>query len=291
VPTVLVRATLENDVSMTNPDIARQTKAIIVDTDFHVITGGILDLDHPSTAAIFMQAIVDVVSGGDKGRRLIEKVFAGWVNNERADKTIGSYAAGHSVQTVFATNVGTGPRGMFQPGDQPQLIAPPVSDAAPLLDTLETGTGGASATVVPSRIRPNPTNLDLGQRWVVEAVVNPGSFYPLLHPVSTPATPIRLQGFHFEQNFTANLCLWTNRNVRADISDVAERSYGVLCSYEWDMNGAWSIDAANNVMVITPMSATISRRRTKDPLATPKDAFCEVCAPTSVDLNRVDGRA
>ena len=77
VPTVLVRATLENDVSMTNPDIARQTKAIILDTDFHLIPLP-LDFDHPSLAAIYMQAFVEFVSGGDKGRRLIDQVFAGW---------------------------------------------------------------------------------------------------------------------------------------------------------------------------------------------------------------------
>src|SRR5262245_46929873 len=88
------------------------------------------------------------------------------------------------IQTVFATNAGTGPRGMFLRGDQPQLVAPPVSDAAPLLDTLEVGTGGPTATVVPSRIRPDPTNLDSGgQQWVVEALVSPGIIYPLFQPV------------------------------------------------------------------------------------------------------------
>jgi len=77
VPTVLVQATLESDVSMTNPDIARQMKAIIVDTDFQVIPLP-LDFDHPSLAAIYMQAFVNVVSGGDKGR----------VHNYRHDGTL-----------------------------------------------------------------------------------------------------------------------------------------------------------------------------------------------------------
>jgi hypothetical protein len=289
-PTVLVRATLQVDASQTNPLIAQIEPSISSGGSFVVETGS-LDIDKPSTAAIHMQAFVDVVSGGAHGLLLIDRVFAGWVNNERADKDSGSYTDGHSfhsIQTVFASNLGTGPNGIFKPGDKQDLVVPPVSDMAPLLDTINSGTGGETATVAPSRIRPPRTDLDPGQRWIVEAVASPGSSYPLLHPVfSSPAAPVRLQSFHFERNFTANLCLWTNRS--GTFGDVADRSYGVLRFFEWDIVAAWLIDADNKITVLREMEVRISRARTKDPLVTPKDAFCEVCAPTALELARQDG--
>jgi hypothetical protein len=70
---------------------------------------------------------------------------------------------------------------------------------------------------------------------------------------------------------------------------VAERRYGVLHSYKWDMSGKWSIDG-NTVKVVRPMSVTISGRVKKDPLVNPKDARCEVCAPPALPLIKVDGR-
>jgi len=292
VPTVLVQATLQVDASEVRPFIAQTTKASIEadGTQFQVDTAtGPLSIADPSTAAIHMLAFVDVVSGGPKGRLLIDRVFAGWVNNERAQNDSGSYTGGHSIQTVFATNSGTGPGGLFKRGDQPQLVAPPVSDTAPLLDTLGSGTGGATAIVQPSLFPIPRTDLDMGQRLKVEAVVSPFSLrFPLLHPVSTVLAPVRLERFTFEQSFTANIVLWTNRSDT--VGDVAERSYGVVRSYHWDMSGVWSIDAANNISVVAPMEATISQQLTYDPLLTPKDALCEVCAPIAPDLKRLDGR-
>jgi hypothetical protein len=291
VPTVLVQATLQVDASESRAFIAQTTKPSIVDgTLFLVDTGtGPLSLADPSTAAIHMLAFVKVVSGGPEGRLLIERVFAGWVNNQRAENDSGSYTGGHSIQTVFATNSGTGPRGLFKPGDQPQLVAPPVSDTAPLLDTTFTGKGGDTATVDPSLLPNDRENLNPGQRLKVEAVVSPASlFYPLLHPVSTVLAPVILQSFHFEQRFTANLCLWTNRSDL--FGDVADHSYGVLHSYDWDMHGAWSIDADNNITVDIPMEVTISPKLTYDPLARPNSVSCEVCAPIALDLKRLDGR-
>jgi hypothetical protein len=142
------------------------------------------------------------------------------------------------------------------------------------------------AAVVPSLFPIPRTDLALGQRLKVEAVVSPSSrSYPLLHPVFGASV---LQSFHFEQRFTANLCLWTQRSDT--LGDVADHSYGVLRSFDWDMLGVWSIDAAGNITAITPMSLDVTRQRTKDPLVTPKDAFCEVCAPIAVDLKQLDGR-
>jgi hypothetical protein len=289
VPMVLVQATMQADASTTHPAITPLPTIADGPRPYVQVDTGTFDIDHPETAAIHMSATVDVVSGGPNGRRLIDGIFAGWVNVVVADLDwLASYQNAHSIHTVFATNDGTGPglgrSHIFQPGDVPNLVAPP------LLDTGRPtpGTGGATATLGRSRIQ-SRTNRPLGQRWIVEAVDSPSTpRFPLLHPVfSTAAHPVRLQGIHFEIHFRANLCLWTNRS--GNVGDVAERSYGVLRSYKWDMLGVWSIDAANNITVVTPMSIPISGGATKDPLAKPKDTACEVCPPTALSLIRYDG--
>ena len=105
-----------------------------------------------------------------------------------------------------------------------------------------------------------------------------------------PRTLFVSRGILFKIPFRANLCLWTNRS--GNVGDVAERSYGVLRSYKWDMLGVWSIDAANNITVVTPMSIPISlgaalrktrslSRRTRPVRSGP---------PTALSLVRHDGK-
>jgi len=112
---------------------------------------------------------------------------------------------------------------------------------------------------------------------VIEAVDSPHwSYIPLLHPLfAATVPPVRLYKVHFELQFSVHLCLWTNRSGAS--GDPAERSYGVLRSYNWTILGEWNIDASNNITVVTPMSVTISGGITHNPLAKPKVANCQVC--------------
>jgi hypothetical protein len=297
-PTVLVRAKLQTGATETHPGNTHLPVIVGGPTGrVRVVTGG-FDIRNPSKAAIHHSATVDVVSGGPVGRLLIERVFAGWVQDLVADLDwVGSYSGAHSIRTMFAHNTGTGPFEIFRAGDHPDLVQPPVTDTKPLLDTgrANAGTGGRTATLSTSRIRPPPEDLNLGQRWIVEAVDSPGDgdkplsdgFFFLLDPVfSTAAHPVRLQAIHFEAHFRANLCLWTNRS--GNIGGVAEHSYGVLHSYKWDMLGDWSIDA-NNKITGGPMSVSLVAGLPNDPLVKPSDASCEVCAPTALNLLRRDG--
>jgi hypothetical protein len=84
--------------------------------------------------------------------------------------------------------------------------------------------------------------------------------------------------------FFPPLVTWLRQQRRG----VAEHSYGVLRSYKWDMLGDWSIDA-NNKITGGPMSVTFVAELPNDPLVKPRDASCEVCAPTGLDLIRRDG--
>jgi hypothetical protein len=314
VPAVLVQATLQRDATEAHPrnlaEIDQTGTFVNVDSGIaqKIVrdSAGELIFDNPSLAAFHHKAYVHVVSGGEKGRLLIEHVYAGWVQDIVADVDwFGSYTAeglsnAHSFTTVFATNDGTGPVGtvdiygkkhrIFLPGEVPNLVA------TPLLDTLRLknpGTGGVRATMLnslPPLRRPPPKDgdlKDLGELWIVQSVDSPGTQFPLLHPVfTTAAHPVRLEGIHFELHFRANLCLWTNRS--GAVGGVAENSYGVLHSFNWDMHAVWSIDAANKPPTVrSEMSIPISGRVTRnDALAKPKNAACEVYGPAGLALLR-----
>jgi len=130
----------------------------------------------------------------------------------------------------------------------------------------------------------------LGQRLIVEAVDSPFvTGVPMLHPIfSTAALPSRLFHVRFELHFSAHLCLWTNRS--GAVGGLAERSYGVLRSFDWGVLSEWNIDTANHVLPIATTPIPITGRVTRDPLARPSNSHCEVCPPTVSSLDRMDGR-
>lgn len=257
--------------------------APVVDaTDFSISTGN-FDIANPGTEAIHMNVTVDVVSGGAAGRRLLECVFAGWVNNERANENIrGSYAGGHARFSVFANNraAARGPGRTFLPGDPAPAIEP-----APFLDTgrrpqAARGTGGNMATLTSSRVR-TKTNRAVGQRWIVEAIDSPGDHAPLSHP----AFGTRLERFHFELAFSGNLSFWTN-NTQAEgaTGDPCDRVYAAVRTFDWDMLGEWTVSAAGAIAVVTPMSVTRAGETTHNPAQENDAAGVEVRAPSGLDM-------
>jgi hypothetical protein len=275
-PLVLVEASLVRDNSAThtahigNPTVGGGSLGL---------STGSFNIGSPNTEAIHMNCTADVLSGGPDGRRLLDRVFAGWINNESANENIrATYAGGHLRFTIFSTTKGSGPNGEFRPGDAaPAIVSPP------LLDTGRgsPGTGGDTATLTRSRIK-TKTNRPLGQRWIVESIDSPGDGAPLTHA----AHGTHITNFHFELHFQAFLSFWTNRGGTSGATgDPADRVYSVLRSYNWDMLGDWNIDAANNVTAVTPIRVRRSGRTThKLTLPEAHDAGCEVRAPTGLSL-------
>lgn len=281
-PVVMVRPTLVADNSATH---VGHIAPSIGGGNFRLRTGS-FNIAVPGTEAIHMNATVDVVSGGPNGQRLLDRVFAGWINNESQNENIrGTYAGGHSRFSIFASNhaSATGPGRTFLPGDPaPVLVAPPLLDSG----RLGAGTGGDSATLTRSRIR-SRANRPLGQRWIVEAVDSPGDQAPLVHP----AHGTRLTRYHFELVFSAFLSFWTNQSGSSGATGhPVDRIYAVVRSYNWRMRGEWTIDAANNITVATPMSVTISNQQTHNPPQENHNANCEVRPPTGLSLLANDGR-
>ena len=93
-PTVLVDATLNADNTVTSTATPPITPAV-AGSNVRINTGTFNIANVRSgvdTAAIYMNAAVDVKSGGPDGRRLLDCVFAGWINNLRSTTRSGQYA-------------------------------------------------------------------------------------------------------------------------------------------------------------------------------------------------------
>lgn len=256
-PLVLVEAKLHRSRSRTHTG---HITATVGGGSFRLRTGS-FNIAAPNTEAIHMNATVDVVSGGPNGRRHLDRVFAGWINNERANENIrASYAGPHSRFSIFASNrtSATGAGNTFIPGDPaPALVAPPLLDSG----RGSPGTGGETATLTRSRVK-SKTNRSLGQRWIVESVDSPGDSAPLTHPHFGTA----LNRYHFELFFSTALAFWTNvSGVSGASGDIADRVYAVIQDYHWDMRGEWTVSALGVVTNVTPMSVAISgpRKATK----------------------------
>ncbi|MFY0577360.1 hypothetical protein ACN28S_26285 [Cystobacter fuscus] len=91
-PTVIVEVALHADNTVTSTG---SFAATAVPGGVRVTTGSFNIANVRAgveNAAIFMNATVDVKSGGPDGRRLLDCVFAGWINNLRSTIRSGSYA-------------------------------------------------------------------------------------------------------------------------------------------------------------------------------------------------------
>ncbi len=255
-------------------------------------SSGAFDITAPATAALHMNAQVDVVTGGADGRRLIGRYFGGWVNDivgptsfspTYTDPTTAPPTV-HPAPMVFASNVpGTG---FFAPaGPAPALLAPPILDTG----RLAPGSGGDSATLTRSRIRTR-TPQALGERWIVEAVDSPGSgTQPGAHPVVAAA---QLTSFQLRLRFDCTLCLWTNAtSVITPTGDPADRLYTALLRLDWQQDGRWTIDPTTGaVAVVAAPSCAISARVTTSP-AVAVSGTVETRPPTALTTLGQDARA
>ncbi len=284
-PLVLAQVTSITDNSVTHTGHIAPS---VAGGSFGLRTGS-FNIASPNTEAIHMNATVDIRTGGADGRRHLDCVFAGWINNERANENIiGSYAGGHTRFSVFASNrtSATGAGRTFLPTNPaPVLVAPPLLDSG----QRSPGTGGDTAALTRSRIR-SRTAQAIGERWIVESIDSPGDSAPLQHPAPHHT---RLQRFHFELLFSAFLSFWTNRTRSAGATgDPADRVYLCARSYHWDMLGEWTIGPApgNAITQVTAMSVTMSSQQTRNPLNENHNVNCEVRPPTGLSLLANDGR-
>jgi Putative peptidoglycan binding domain/OmpA family len=291
---VLGRATLFLDSS-----VARSTTFAVTPVGvggIQVLSGAVpFDIGAPATAAVHVNAQIDVITGGADGRRLVGQMFAGWINNETAVEAIsGTFVepsgAVHRDPTVFASNRaaasgGTPASPVFVPGDPvPAVVAPPLLDSG--FGALVAGRGGGTATLTRSRIRTR-TPLALGERWIVEAVDSPGDSEPAVHQGFAAAT---LRRFDFGLTFSCTLGVWTSRTNTT--GDPADRAYAVVLELSWSQLGAWTITPGTGaIAVVTAPTTTITARTTTSPAGPAAATAVEVRFPPSTSLLARDARA
>lgn len=262
------------------------------------VTSGAFAIATPNTAAIHMNAQVDVVTGGANGRRAIGNFFGGWINNEVAPETIeGTYTDATvtpnrvlRTPSLFASNataasLPTQTGRAFAPTDPAPAIL-----AVPLLDSgqIGAGAGGNSAALTRSRIR-NRTNQALGERWIVEAVDSPGDGDAGTHPRVAAA---RLTAFNFGLTFGAFLAVWTNSSGASGATvHPANRTYAVLRRVNWTQNGRWTITPATGAItqVVAPTTA-IPSTVTTSPAVAAATTGVEVRPPVATDSIARDAR-
>jgi hypothetical protein len=284
-PAILVQATLVQNLS-----VGRSGNITFTAGANPGISTGTFDIANPANAGAYLAAEVSFVGGGGDGRRGVDRVFGGWVNNEtQAEDVRATYENNHTIFSVFATNAASatgnfaGP--LFLPGDPA-----PVIRAAPLLDTGRPapGTGGDSSTLTRSRIG-TTTNLPLGQRKLIETVDSPGQPYPGVHP-GFPGR--RITQARFNLFFGGFLTLWTNvSGAIGPTGDVADRTYAVILEQPWTISATYNINVATGAgtAVGTP-AITMGAPTTRNPVVPVTATSAVMVPPTGLSLLALDGR-
>lgn len=293
---VLGQVTLRLDNS-----VARSTNFAVTPVAGGGITvrSGSFDLAAPNTAAIHLNAQIDVITGGMDGRRSINRFLGGWINNMTGPTTFSpTYTDAtvapptvHPAPFVFASNsaAATGGNGSFRAGDPaPAIVAPLILDSG----RPAVGTGGDSATLSRSRIR-SRTNLAVGERWIVEAVDSPSrTGEPGTHPNRAAA---QLTSFEMPIRFAATLAVWTNNATppsSGPTGDPADRLYAVLLRVIWNMNGRWTVTPATGaITVATAPTTDIAGTAKTSPAVAAQTRPIEVRPPAAVPLLAQDARA
>jgi hypothetical protein len=161
----------------------------------------------------------------------------------------------------------------------PAVIPPPLLDSG---RGATAGTGGDSATLRTSQIRPPRGVRPLGQRWIVEAVDSPGDGDYGTHPLIGTA---QLTAFRFGLSFSSFLAIWTNTTaVSGPTDDPADRAYAVLLRVNWSQNGQWTITPATGaIAIVTAPTTAITGRRQTSPAVAASTVGAEVRRPVATD--------
>jgi len=285
---VLVQVTLNTDDSRTR---SANFRGVTDGANGINVSGGSFTLG-PTRASIEMNAQIDLVGGGADGKLGLNRVFAGWVNNEvRAEEIVGTYVdntvappATHHHRSIFVSNgaAATGAHPSGSPAFLPGGPTAPAIRAAPLLDSgrAPAGVGGETATMRSSRIA-SRTDLApaMGQRWRVRCLDSPGDSDPANH-LGFPAA--QLTRSRFRLFFRASLCVWTGSSGSG--AAAANRLYSVVREYEWRMRGEWTINPGTGAVAqVAAPRVFLTGAVTHSPAEAVDGGDIEVRGPTALN--------
>ncbi len=265
-------------------------------------------------------ATVDVIGGGQDGKRGLDHVFGGWIqhiylNGIRAVYTIPPPApppplpaTQRSHQYAFVSNLpdGTHPgqyhyigaaEAPVNAGDAAMCRkTAPTLDAHVILDVSNfghEGTGGNTAVGTnrtQGGVIPAPTARPLGERWQREMEDAPGIGCRTVHISAGGA----LASFRFHLGFRTDLCFWTSTDKVATPSAtaVANRLYSSVYKCTWVPDFAISFNAAGAGNITTAPRIDITKAPSAaNGRAVPVDGFgLEARFPFALAWYAVDAR-
>lgn len=230
---------------------------------------------------LHLKVIVELIGGGADGKRGLDKVYGGWVNNITKDETGARYGKALNVQCESAVMY------LHQTGPGTYDVPVPFGEDEPVLDKAGFGRGGGGKACL-STSEPRALLLSkalpgvaTGCRAVVQALDAPSTGWDRFHIV-TPALPIVQLWIHVE--FVAYLCLWTSDEGydRGRGSGL----YGVLQSVKWRVKGKYDANSKKAKHTVTPLTVTIRATTTPAALVPACSTNVEVRNPTGEDMLR-----
>jgi hypothetical protein len=203
--------------------------------------------------AIFDNEIT-LIGGGTDGRRGLDRVFLGWINNVTQMEAGGRYQLAANVREtayIFAANGPATPVTAFNNSlrvfvDPPVSPLPDIISPLPLQDTGRSANpqGGIEATLTrsPNDGRGIVTNLVLGEKRRITASDAPQFLFQRNHPSNAT---LELNNIKWDLKFTTRLAIWTNTIANPSPTPtqntVGYRTFSIAAEIPWKISGEWNI--------------------------------------------------
>ena len=248
-----------------------------------------LGSDHNGGTPMRVRTKVLLVGGGPAGKRGLDKVYAGWVNNMTAEDTEVEYTDALNVVQHRARTIM-----LHRRADNSWVPLAPAMDAAhPLVDKHTAGpiASWEARKAVLSAANPSPqaaldgvpgNDLAVGREVWIQAEDGPAQGWDE-HPPTQPG--YTLLGFNLDLSFCAYLCFWT-----ADAKLLA----GVLEEVPWEMHAAAKrASHAGHYKLDGKPRVTMSPKTKHQDLVAAVATGVEICPPGTVQVSsqprNVDG--
>ncbi|HKW09189.1 MAG TPA: hypothetical protein VJO33_02350, partial [Gemmatimonadaceae bacterium] len=250
-----------------------------------------------ASAGVHCVGKVKVTGGGRDGTRGLNRLFAGWVNNEVREVAVSEYndaGTRRRRNTVWAT---VPAHGVFQvisaPGAAYNAQAGPVLDCTNfggegLGGNSCVGTEGAPGPPAINRNAAQPAG-SMGKTWIIQMWDSPGDSCPAAHE-SYPGRP--LVRYRFNLDFRCDLVFWTNSSAaQGATAHPANRLYSRVYQTTWTIRLDIGFNALGVAAIATPLTIRLTKDNADVMRAEPVEGTgLEVRHPISLKLLLVNAR-
>jgi uncharacterized protein (DUF2141 family) len=303
---VLVRAQMHTDTSrhrQANVNIGIGGGSVNVSTGNFANGAG---------AGVHCKAKVELIGGGNDGKRGLDYVFGGWINNElvhpgspaapQSEDAVATYqgppggGGAGPVHTVFSFWTLPPGGGFTKYGPPPPAL--PAAVSGPTLDCTNfgnEGTGGNRAVGTEGAVGPPVAIVKsnrpggVGEYWTIEMWDSPGDSSPLTHPAFPGANLIN---YRFNLNFRVDLCFWTSQSKAAAPTagnTPACRLYASVATHTWNIRYSGAVNAAAGTLANNNLTIRLTKDGNGKKRAIPVDqSGLETRGPCTLDMLAVN---